>query len=311
MLYLWVQERVIRSDQKAVCQSDAENEYNTCCFLHFAKSGPWPDQRFFSCKDPCPAENLAGQGQDVVEILVIANCIPAALSVAGPNTVNEGKHVEFKCTFSETLHTLNNCQLIYCCLKKNETFIQFQVFDVARMEASFTIEDAVARDSGHYSCLLLPSKCFQNSLNELQGINDVFLEVKEYLIPWGALICGFTVFLLLYSLCLFWIFNKKGLADTTSCKPCLNSEQLETDTVLDQTYAKPEEAEDPRMQTDRQHDEEEDSFSVESEEEIQNHVQTSMDDNYHLYNMIYSLPDESPARPRSTLVLHMTSPIKQ
>lgn len=116
-------------------------------------------------------------------MLTFSNCytahfVPAALSVVGPSTIHNGNQIDFKCTFSETLHTLDNCQVIYCCLKKNKIFLQMQIFNVAQMESSFTIESAVKRDSGNYSCLLLPTKCFQEHWNELQGMNEVFLEVK-------------------------------------------------------------------------------------------------------------------------------------
>ncbi|XP_023187683.1 uncharacterized protein LOC111608349 [Xiphophorus maculatus] len=194
--------------------------------------------------------DVEGKGKNEVEILVIANFIPAELSIAGPFTVHEGSHVEFKCTFSETLHTLNNCKLIYCYLKKNETILQIQVFNLAQMEASFSIEGAVSRDSGPYSCLLLPSKCFQKQWNELQGINTVILEVKEDLIPWAALSCGFTVLMLLFSLCLGWFVYKNCFKRLY--KPC---EQQNTD-VLALTDVEPQEG-----------SEEENSFSMESEED--------------------------------------------
>ncbi|XP_014881484.1 uncharacterized protein LOC106942667 [Poecilia latipinna] len=105
--------------------------------VHLDHSGNY--SCLYSTKNYNPSD-VKRKGQDVAETLVIPNFIPAELSIAGPFTVNEGSNVEFKCTFSEILHTLNNCQLIYCYLKKNETILQVQVFDLARMEASFTIE---------------------------------------------------------------------------------------------------------------------------------------------------------------------------
>ncbi|XP_035991905.1 uncharacterized protein LOC118562890 [Fundulus heteroclitus] len=253
---------------------------------------------------------IVDEGLDKVEILVIAHFLPATLSVAGPSRVDEGNRVELRCTFSETLHTLYNCQLIHCCLKKNDTFLQLQVFDVARMEASFTIEGAVMRDSGHYSCLLLPSKCFQNNWNELQGINAVFLEVKEDLTTVWAFSGGFIVLALLFCLCLYWILNRNGLM--TSWTPCSDRDQRSID-VLEQTKEEPEDAS------------EEDSFSVENEEDsdseqpnthtneelqevsdgvdlfnVENELvyanKTTNDDIYSTCERIYHVPDDSPAR---------------
>lgn len=53
-----------------------------------------------------------------------------------------------------------------------------QAFNVMRLEATFTIEGAVMRDSGHYSCVVLPSKCIQEHEKTLKGNNTVLLEVK-------------------------------------------------------------------------------------------------------------------------------------
>ncbi|XP_072237261.1 uncharacterized protein [Leuresthes tenuis] len=122
---------------------------------------------------------VAERGDNIIQILVIANSLPADISVVGRLTVYEGDHVEFKCTLSDTLHTLNECQLIYSYLWKNENILQVTAFDVARMEASFTIEDAVLRDSGHYSCTVLPSECIQEHENKFYGKNAVFLEVHK------------------------------------------------------------------------------------------------------------------------------------
>lgn len=46
------------------------------------------------------------------------------------------------------------------------------------MEATFTIEGAILRDSGHYSCVVLPSKCIQEHQKILDGNNSVFVEVR-------------------------------------------------------------------------------------------------------------------------------------
>ncbi|XP_014849815.1 PREDICTED: uncharacterized protein LOC106922145 [Poecilia mexicana] len=187
--------------QKSNQKQNLDDVLFTISNVHLDHSGNYSCLYSTTNYNPSDVER---KGQDVAVILVIPNFIPAELSIAGPFTVHEGSNVEFKCIFSEILHTLNNCQLIYCYLKKNETILQVQVFDLAQMEASFTIEGAVSRDSGPYSCLLLPSKCFQKQWNELQGINTVILEVKEDLIPWAALSCGITFLILLFILCLGW-----------------------------------------------------------------------------------------------------------
>lgn len=61
---------------------------------------------------------------------------------------------------------------------KNESIVQVGEFSVARMEVAFTIDRAVMRDSGHYSCVVLPSSCIQEHKITLQGNNAVLLEVK-------------------------------------------------------------------------------------------------------------------------------------
>lgn len=84
----------------------------------------------------------------------------------------------FKCIVSGPLQTLGECQLIHSYLMRNETILQVQAFNVARMEAKFTIEGAVVRDSGLYSCVVLPSKCIQEREKTLYGNNAVLVEVK-------------------------------------------------------------------------------------------------------------------------------------
>ncbi|XP_034733910.1 uncharacterized protein LOC117948388 [Etheostoma cragini] len=117
------------------------------------------------------------RGDNVIQILVISNILPADISVAGPSTVSEGDHVAFRCTVSYTLQTLGECQLINSYLRRNETILQVQTFDVTLMEATFTIEGAVLRDSGHYSCMVLPSKCIREHEKTLRGNNAVLLNV--------------------------------------------------------------------------------------------------------------------------------------
>lgn len=107
-----------------------------------------------------------------------ANFLPADISMSGPSTVSEGDNVEFRCTVSDILQTFNKCQFIHSYLKKNETVLQVQMFNVTRMEVTFTLGGAVMRDSGHYTCVVLPSKCHQENKSILYGNNSVFLEVK-------------------------------------------------------------------------------------------------------------------------------------
>ena len=107
-----------------------------------------------------------------------ANFLPADISMSGPSTVREGDNFEFRCTVSDILQTFDKCRFIHSYLKKNETVLQVQMFNVTRMEVTFTIGGAVMRDSGHYTCVVLPSKCHQENKSILYGNNSVFLEVK-------------------------------------------------------------------------------------------------------------------------------------
>ncbi len=107
-----------------------------------------------------------------------ANFLPADISVAGPSTVTEGDDVEFRCSVSDTLQTLGDCQLIHSYLMRNEIILQVQTFNVTQMKATFTIKGAVMRDSGHYDCVVLPSKCVQEREKTLNGNNRVLLEIR-------------------------------------------------------------------------------------------------------------------------------------
>lgn len=114
----------------------------------------------------------------IFSLCYAANFLPADISVSGPSSVSEGDNVELRCTVSDILQTLGNCELIHSYLKKNESVLQVQVFNVTRMEVTFTIGGAIKRDSGHYSCVVLPSKCFQDKDTIPDGYNTVFLEVR-------------------------------------------------------------------------------------------------------------------------------------
>nr|XP_019935785.1 PREDICTED: uncharacterized protein LOC109625123 [Paralichthys olivaceus] len=138
----------------------------------------------YSCvfsKTDYPPSKVAMKGHNIIQIQVIANFLPADISVAGVSTVSEGEDIEFRCAVSYALQTLDDCQVIQSYLKKNESILQVQAFDVARMETTFIIKDAVTRDSGHYSCMVLPSKCIQEQEKTgktLRGNNTVLLKVK-------------------------------------------------------------------------------------------------------------------------------------
>ncbi|KAF7648559.1 hypothetical protein LDENG_00154890, partial [Lucifuga dentata] len=131
----------------------------------------------YSRKNYLPS-NVNKRGDNIIPIRVTANFLPADISVSGAPTVNEGDDIKFRCTVSDTLQTHCESQLIHSYLRKNETILQVQPFNVARMEANFTIKGAVLRDSGHYSCVILPSKCVYEQEGKLHGNNGVFLVVK-------------------------------------------------------------------------------------------------------------------------------------
>ncbi|XP_036950303.1 uncharacterized protein LOC119017625 isoform X2 [Acanthopagrus latus] len=152
---------------------------------------------------------VAMRGDNVIQIQVIANYVPADISVAGPSTVSEGEDVELRCSVSTSLQTLDECQFIHSYLMKNESIVQVGEFSVARMEVAFTIDCAVMRDSGHYSCVVLPSSCIQEHKITLQGNNAVLLEVKYYLFLQVMVFSSVIFLILLLTLCLCCI-NKSG-----------------------------------------------------------------------------------------------------
>ncbi|XP_031137407.1 uncharacterized protein LOC116037602 isoform X2 [Sander lucioperca] len=230
---------------------------------------------------------VAMRGDNVIQILVISNFLPADISVAGPSTISEGDHVAFRCTVSDTLQTLGKCQLIHSYLRRNETILQVQPFNVTRMEATFTIKSAVMRDSGHYSCVVLPSKCIREHEKTLYGNNAVLLEVTgevNWVLP-VFISCGVITLILSLGLSLWWINKRAGYS--ASSNPCAASQQANADMVEEQQVQT--EGEDLDTQ-------EGDSFSMEEEEEYQNTVAaedfTYSDDCEGVYSVADEVDDE-------------------
>ncbi|XP_039866562.1 uncharacterized protein LOC120720830 [Simochromis diagramma] len=153
---------------------------------------------------------VAKKGDDIIQILVIANFLPADISIVGSSTVHEGDYVEFQCTVSQHLHTLGGCKFIYAYLRKNDTILLVQVFNVSQMLTTFIIDGAVLRDSGHYSCIVLPSKCFYEHEHTVHGTNKVFLQVKVNLISSRLLRYGVITLMVLLVVCLWWIIQQTG-----------------------------------------------------------------------------------------------------
>ncbi|XP_029688407.1 immunoglobulin superfamily member 1-like isoform X2 [Takifugu rubripes] len=131
----------------------------------------------FSVRD-LPLSTAAATSLNIIPIRVIANFHPADISFAGPPAVKEGDDVALRCSVSDTLQTLGGCQFIQSYLIKNGTMVQLTPFNATRMEVEFTVKDVALKDSGHYSCVVLPSKCIKAAGTALYGNNRVFLEVK-------------------------------------------------------------------------------------------------------------------------------------
>ncbi|XP_038556406.1 uncharacterized protein LOC119889691 isoform X2 [Micropterus salmoides] len=236
------------------------------------------------------------RGDNIIQILVIANFLPAVISVAGPSTVVEGDAVKFRCTVTDTLQTLGECQLIQAYLRRNETILQVQAFNVMRLEATFTIEGAVMRDSGHYSCVVLPSKCIQEHEKTLKGNNTVLLEVKGSLFNQLIVSCGVITLVLSGLLGLFlWRINKPD--SSALCNPHAASQQANTDMLENQ-----------QGQTEGEdlESEDEDSFSMEEEEGYQN-VLAAEDSYSDDSEGVYNVADDPPARNSNSACLYATT----
>ncbi|CAB1420916.1 unnamed protein product [Pleuronectes platessa] len=191
------------------------------------------DSGNYSCvfsKTDYPFSEVAMIGHNIIQIQVIANFLPADISVAGVWTVSEGEDIEFRCAVSDALQTLGDCQVIQSYLRKNESFLQVQEFDVARRETTFFIKDAVTRDSGHYSCVVLPSRCIQQQEKTLYGNNAVLIQVEgegSFFLLRLTVECGVITLLLLLVLCLWLITNKQAFK--VFVKSCSGNQQVNAD----------------------------------------------------------------------------------
>ncbi|XP_076012162.1 uncharacterized protein LOC143004879 [Genypterus blacodes] len=170
------------------------------------------------------------------------NFLPADISVSGPPAVSEGDDITFRCTVSPPLQTACGSQPILSYLRKNETILQVQPFNVEQREATFTIQGAVRRDSGQYSCVVLPSKCIDGQEEKLHGNNTVFIEVKEIVLRGLAYYAMVSLVVILLLCFIMWI-NKRGLGSfhklrglcqmenlTVAAAPSAPEEELETPT---------------------------------------------------------------------------------
>ncbi|XP_055363393.1 uncharacterized protein LOC129603888 [Betta splendens] len=153
---------------------------------------------------------LNDTGSSRIQIQVIPSFLPADISVAGPSTVSEGNHVELRCTLSKTVQTLGECQLVQSYLTRNDTVVQVQRFNITQMEATFIIEGAVVKDSGSYSCIVLPLKCFEMNKGALYGNNSILVEVKASLVGQVMFYSGIISLMLSLGFCLWMIRHRCG-----------------------------------------------------------------------------------------------------
>lgn len=96
----------------------------------------------------------------------------------------EGDDMVLRCSVWDTLQTLGGCLFIQSYLIKNGTVVQLKPFNATRMEVEFTVKDVALKDSGHYSCVVLPSKCIKVAETAFYGNNSVFLEVEGERLWW-------------------------------------------------------------------------------------------------------------------------------
>ncbi|XP_019119325.2 uncharacterized protein LOC109139642 [Larimichthys crocea] len=230
-------------------------------------------------------DQVAKRGENIIQIQVIANFLPADISVAGLSTLGEGDNVTLRCTLSVPPLTLGDCKFIQSYLTRNGNILQVQPFNVMEMEATFTIEGAILRDSGHYSCVVLPSKCIQEHQKILDGNNSVFVEVRESLFLRLLVSCGMTFILLLLGLCL-WCVKKQGY-------PALGN-QKESSQQANAIMLAVQQEQTEREALEAQYG---DSFSSEETEGYQNAVSAE--------EGVYSCADDLPVRTRTECLYAM------
>ncbi|XP_011608033.2 uncharacterized protein isoform X1 [Takifugu rubripes] len=172
----------------------------------------------FSVRD-LPLSTAAATSLNIIPIRVIANFHPADISFAGPPAVKEGDDVALRCSVSDTLQTLGGCQFIQSYLIKNGTMVQLTPFNATRMEVEFTVKDVALKDSGHYSCVVLPSKCIKAAGTALYGNNRVFLEVKG-MFDQQIIIFGVIIGLLAVALGACFIKWRRAVNKIKFCNQC-------------------------------------------------------------------------------------------
>lgn len=111
-------------------------------------------------------------------LVLAATFLPAEIYLVGSSTVTQGDSVEFRCTVSDTMQTHDGCEYIHSYLMKNKTIVRMEGFSLEKKEAMFTIDGAAMRDSGNYSCVVLPSRCIQEPETTLYGNNTVTVHVE-------------------------------------------------------------------------------------------------------------------------------------
>ncbi|XP_019908734.2 uncharacterized protein LOC109616565 isoform X2 [Esox lucius] len=165
------------------------------------------------------------KGDNSIYIQVIDRILPAVISITGSNSAKQGDVVEFKCTISDPIHT---SELVHSYLCMNGTHVQVQVFDVYRMEATFTIKDVKLNDRGNYSCVLdLQPKRNEFTERQLYGSNTAFLQVDvwSYQIPVVMFcVCLLLVFLLIVGI--YWLIRKQGVGNLCCRRTPPNDVQL-------------------------------------------------------------------------------------
>lgn len=76
------------------------------------------------------------------------------------------------------MQIFGGCELVHSYLIKNVSVLRVQAFDVKQMKTTFTIDGVIRRDSGPYSCVVLPFKCIEEHETTLCGNNQVLITVK-------------------------------------------------------------------------------------------------------------------------------------